>query len=174
MKSRINNIDVNVSANQVSGLYSQSVIDKLDEFVGQRSLYKRSLLLVKAWAQYESPRHTNGCGGIFGGGINTQNTPNAPVLRLSSWAITVMLSWIFNLEGSKISHPLQALGHFLRYYSTFDWNERVISVRGNCGYLCLWSIHTYSHLFTPTHTYSHLLTPTHTYSHLPFRPSMGV
>jgi hypothetical protein len=118
IKSLVNNIGVNVTANQVGSLYAQSFLDKIDAFIGQNSLFKRSLLLVKAWGQYESPRHTNGAGMICMTG------------RLSSWAMAVMLTWIFNLEGARVSHPLQALGHFLRYFSSFDWELCIISVRG--------------------------------------------
>jgi len=41
-----------------------------------------------------------------------------------------MLTWVFNSEGETILHPLQALGHFLRIYSSFDWERKAISIHG--------------------------------------------
>ena len=50
--------------------------------------------------------------------------------RLSSWAIIVMVIWLFNMLGSTISHPMQALLHFLKYYGEFDWLRMALTVSG--------------------------------------------
>mmetsp|Transcript_3185 Transcript_3185/g.4537 ORF Transcript_3185/g.4537 Transcript_3185/m.4537 type:complete len:1323 (-) Transcript_3185:253-4221(-) len=122
IKSLINNICVDVAVNQVSSLYNQSFVEEINHFVGKDNLFKRSILLVKAWCRYESPRHTDGTGSVLAGSKSEG--------RLTAWAVIVMLTWVFNSEGENIFHPLQALGHFLRIYSSLDWERKAISVHG--------------------------------------------
>lgn len=50
--------------------------------------------------------------------------------RFTTWAIVVLLTWVFNSEGITIHHPLQALGQFLRIYSTFEWDKKAVTVYG--------------------------------------------
>eukprot|EP01034_Spumella_vulgaris_P023918 gene23918-30197_t len=120
IKSMIDSVSVDISVNQISALYSQSFIEKIDAFVAKDHLFKRSILLTKAWCQYESPRHTHGSGSLAGVRDG----------RISSWAMVVMLAWVFNSEGRDIHHPLQALGHFLRIYSSFDWDSFALTING--------------------------------------------
>ena len=70
----------------------------------------------------QSPRHTNGSGGILCASKSDG--------RLTSWTLIVMLMWVFNSKGETIYHPLQALGHFLRIFSSFQWDEKAITVHG--------------------------------------------
>jgi hypothetical protein len=49
VKASINNIAVDVSANQAAALYSVILIDAADQFFGCDHLFKRSLLLMKTW-----------------------------------------------------------------------------------------------------------------------------
>lgn len=122
IKIMINNTAVDISMNQIGSLYSQYLIETVDKHVGNKHLFKRSLLLVEAWSRYESPRHTQGGGSIVTGDTGAK--------RLSPWAITVMLIWVFNSEGARISSPVQALGHFLRLFACFDWSKYALTVRG--------------------------------------------
>lgn len=50
--------------------------------------------------------------------------------RLSSYSIIVMVVWIFNAFGHEIHSPVQALLHFLQYYSEFDWYRHALTVHG--------------------------------------------
>jgi hypothetical protein len=120
VKSSINGISVNISANQIGSLYSYLLLEQLDEFIGNGNLFKRSLLLVKSWCRFESPRYTQGAGSI------TSSRDG----RLSSWALSVMLMVIFQGYGRYISHPMQALGFFLQYYATFDWSNYAVTIKG--------------------------------------------
>lgn len=49
VKASINNIAVDVSANQAPALYAVILIDFSDHYFGKDHLFKRSLLLVKTW-----------------------------------------------------------------------------------------------------------------------------
>ena len=41
-----------------------------------------------------------------------------------------MVMWVFNSKGESIHHPFQALGHFLRLFSSFDWDKKAITAHG--------------------------------------------
>ena len=129
----INSIGVEITMNQIGALYSEYLIEQIDQFVGQNHLFKRSLLLVEMWCIFESPRHTQGAGSMVlrsSSSSSNDGSGSSDSNRLNSWAVTIMLISIFNLEGARISHPLQALGHFLRIFSSFDWHKYAVSVKG--------------------------------------------
>jgi hypothetical protein len=126
----------------------------------QRHVFKRSVLLIKAWCLYESGPLSAAIGGL----------ENIPILcsktgRLSSYAISVMVLAMFNestterkayqescslnknisfssLDGIKtevkdgdhisadLSHPFLVLLRFLRVYSCFDWDSFALSIDG--------------------------------------------
>ena len=120
VKGIVNGVEVDISVNQISALYAQALVDQVDVFVGQKHLFKRSILLIKSWCKYESPRYTVIDGGAYG----------AREGRLSTWAIIVMTIWIFNKFGRQFEHPLQALVGFLCYFSAFEWGRYAITVAG--------------------------------------------
>eukprot|EP01034_Spumella_vulgaris_P018757 gene18757-23978_t len=124
IKIMINNISVDISMNQIGSLYAQYLIETVDKFVGQSHLFKKSMLLVEAWARYESPRYTQGGGSLIAAAVAGVGA------RLSPWAVTVMLVWVFNAEGARITCPVQALGHFLRIFACFDWSKYALTVQG--------------------------------------------
>lgn len=123
VKGMINNIEVDISSNQICALYAQGLVDLIDSFVKQSHLFKRSILLIKAWCKFESVRYSSGAQGQ--GGI-----AGARGGRLSTWTIIVMIIWIFNKYGATIINPLQALIRFLDYFSDFDWNKCALTVLG--------------------------------------------
>lgn len=120
IRSTINGVIVDISANQVSAIYTQYFTEAIDNYVGRDYLFKRSLLLLKAWSRYESIRYTDNKGSIS----------ESRDSKLNSWALTVMLVWIFNCHGDTITHPIQALGRFLRYYTSFDFRQYAITAIG--------------------------------------------
>lgn len=120
IRSMINGVSVDISTNQLSSLHHEVLIERVDEFVGKNHLFKRALLLLKAWFQYESPRFTHGGGSLC----------NSRDGKISTWAMIVMLVWTFNLKGHKIHFPLQGLAHFFRIFSSFDWANSALTVKG--------------------------------------------
>eukprot|EP01038_Epipyxis_sp_PR26KG_P006440 gene6440-8861_t len=121
IKSMINGVSIDITCNQLTAIYSQLLIEKIDEFVQADHLFKRSLLLVKAWCEYETQRYANN---------NVSITHSPKECKLSSWAIIVVLIWTFNSEGQSIKSPIQALGHFLRIFASFDWQQYALTITG--------------------------------------------
>jgi hypothetical protein len=120
IRSMINGISVDISTNQLPSLFADSLLERIDGFVKRKHLFKRSLLLVKAWFNYESPRFTHGGGTLY----------NSRDSKINSWVLAVMLIWTFNVKGKAIYSPLQALAHFFRLFSTFNWQTNALTVHG--------------------------------------------
>jgi hypothetical protein len=122
IRSIINGVIVDISTNQLSSCFMDNLIERLDEFIGRNHLFKRSVLLLKAWLSYESPRFTHGGGSLFastrGGDKNKGLT------------FIVMLIWTFNSKGKDIYFPIQALSYFFRMFNSFDWSNSVLTVVG--------------------------------------------
>jgi hypothetical protein len=120
VKGIVNNIEVDISANQIGALYAQALIERVDDFIQKSHLFKRSIFLIKAWCKYESTKYNSYEGGVFG----------AREGRLSTWSILIMIIWIFNKYGREISHPFQVLTGFICYFANFDWTKYALTVHG--------------------------------------------
>ncbi len=132
VKARINNINVDISCGQIGGLYSQALIEKLDIYIGKNHLLKRSIILIKAWAYYESGRYADG------------NMLGAIEGRFSTWPFIVTILFIFNKFGTVIECPLIALGYWLEYLSTFDWTNHALTISGPVSVIDLTPILSYN------------------------------
>ena len=120
IKSSINKIAVDISVNQITALYTEALINNIDIFIGKDNLFKRSIILIKSWCYYESSKYTNGSGPVIGNGDS----------RLCLNSLIVMIIWVFNSIGKDIDHPIQTLGHFLKIFSSFDWNSYALTTTG--------------------------------------------
>lgn len=114
---------------------------QVDRLVGRNHLFKRSIILIKAWCYYESR--------ILG----------AHHGLISTYALETLVLYIFHLFHSSLCGPLgvttvimlcnlftysqnscvylfliivfvQVLYRFLEYYSKFDWENYCISLKG--------------------------------------------
>ena len=131
VKASINNINVDISCGQIGGLYSQALIEKLDIYIGKNHLLKRSIILIKAWAYYESGRYADG------------NMLGAIEGRFSTWPFIVTILFIFNKFGAMIECPFIALGYWLEYLSTFDWTNHALTIDGPVSVIDLSPISSY-------------------------------
>ena len=121
IKTIINNVSVDISANHIRSLYEQSLIQKIDSFIDPTNhLFKKSLHLLKVWCYFESPRYSAGSTNIFSNALG----------KISSWSMTVLMIHIFNKYGDDIKNPLQALILLFDYFSSFDWSEKAVTALG--------------------------------------------
>ncbi|KAK8977619.1 hypothetical protein V6N11_013404 [Hibiscus sabdariffa] len=112
VKCTVNDIPVDISFNQMSGLSALCFLEKVDQLIGKNHLFKRSIILIKAWCYYESR--------ILG----------AHHGLISTYALETMILHIINVFHSSLCGPLAVLYKFLDYYSTFDWSNYCITITG--------------------------------------------
>ena len=110
----IDSHELDIVANNRSDLIFLAFLEEVSALVGQEHLFKRSLLLVRAWWSYETAAYVG-----------------TPIKHyLPDLALCVMLCAVFNQYHARISSPLQALCLFLAEYSGFDGNTQAITLQG--------------------------------------------
>ncbi|KAL0375437.1 UNVERIFIED_CONTAM: hypothetical protein Sradi_3459400 [Sesamum radiatum] len=90
----------------------QDIVVDVDRLIGKDHLFKRSIILIKAWCYYESR--------ILG----------AHHGLISTYALETLVLYIFHLFHSTLDGPLAVLYKFLDYFSKFDWETYCISLNG--------------------------------------------
>ncbi|CAF2019411.1 unnamed protein product [Brassica napus] len=108
----VQNLVVDISFNQLGGISTLCFLEKMDHLIGKDHLFKRSIILIKAWCFYES--HI--LGAVHG--------------LISTYALETLVLYIFNLFHSSLDGPLAVLYKFLEYFSKFDWDKYCISLSG--------------------------------------------
>lgn len=110
----VDSLGVELSANSREDLCLLALFEEVSQMVGSSQLFKRSLLLIRAWWAYEA-------GTYVGSSIRHY---------LSDQALAVMVVAIFNRYHKKIFQPLQAFCFFLAEYGDLDWANSVITLQG--------------------------------------------
>lgn len=112
IKCIVNDIPVDMSSNQAGGLSTLCFLQEVDQLIGRDHLFKRSIILMKAWCYYESR--------ILGSHHGL----------LSTYALTILIMYIFNVYYDELESPLEVLYYVLQYFSKFDWDNYAISIDG--------------------------------------------
>ncbi|KAK4786991.1 hypothetical protein SAY86_010824 [Trapa natans] len=112
IKCLIENIVVDISFNQIGGLCTLCFLDEVDNLIKQDHLFKRSIILIKAWCYYESR--------ILG----------AHHGLISTYALETLVLYIFHVFNKKFLGPLEVLYRFLEFFSKFDWDNFCLSLWG--------------------------------------------
>ncbi|KAK0592027.1 hypothetical protein LWI29_012180 [Acer saccharum] len=112
VKCNVKDIPVDISFNQMAGLAALCFLEQVDQLIGKGHLFKRSVILIKAWCYYESR--------ILG----------AHYGLISTYALEMLVLCIINLFHSSLCGPLEVLYKFVDYYSKFDWDNYCISING--------------------------------------------
>jgi hypothetical protein len=103
-------VGVEVLANLRLELCLMAFFEDFDRLFGKDHLFKRSLILIRAWWIYEANMSAT-CG-------------------ISDSAFCVMILSILNRFEANIHHPFHALCYFLAQYSTLDFSKFVITIDG--------------------------------------------
>jgi hypothetical protein len=107
-------LEVEISANARTDICMLAFLEEVSEMVGLDNLFKRSLLLIRAWWVYETASYV-GC----------------PIKHyLSDFSLCIMVCAIFNQYHAQIGSPLQALCLFLTEYSGYDGSTHAITLHG--------------------------------------------
>ncbi|KAL8028110.1 hypothetical protein ABFX02_14G138200 [Erythranthe guttata] len=112
IKCLVENIVVDISFNQVGGLCTLCFLVEVDNLINQNHLFKRSIILIKAWCYYESR--------ILG----------AHHGLISTYALETLVLYIFHVFNNTFHGPLEVLYRFLEFFSNFDWDNFCVSLWG--------------------------------------------
>ena len=108
----VNGLVVDISAGHPNAVRAVALFEQVDRLVGRDNLFKRSVLLIKAYARKQAllPRANRG--------------------GLSTYALNLMVASIFNVGEEEVEHPLHALLLFLKTYARFDWTRDYLAIDG--------------------------------------------
>ncbi|GAA0184989.1 hypothetical protein LIER_32277 [Lithospermum erythrorhizon] len=112
IKCLVDNIVVDISFNQLGGLCTLCFLEEVDNLISQDHLFKRSVILIKAWCYYESR--------ILG----------AHHGLISTYALETLVLYIFHVFNNSFAGPLEVLYRFLEFFSNFDWDNFCVSLWG--------------------------------------------
>ncbi|CAN6301822.1 unnamed protein product [Urochloa humidicola] len=112
IKCLVENIVVDISFNQVGGLCTLCFLEEIDNLISRNHLFKRSIILIKAWCFYESR--------ILG----------AHHGLISTYALETLVLYIFHIFNNSFTGPLEVLYRFLEFFSNFDWEKFCLSLWG--------------------------------------------
>ncbi|KAI3676371.1 hypothetical protein L1987_85977 [Smallanthus sonchifolius] len=112
VKCLVQDIVIDISFNQLGGLCTLCFLEHVDRLAGKDHLFKRSIILIKAWCYYESR--------ILG----------AHHGLISTYALETLVLYIFHVFHASLNGPLEVLYRFLDYYAKFDWDNYCISLDG--------------------------------------------
>ncbi|XP_076914735.1 uncharacterized protein LOC143573834 [Bidens hawaiensis] len=112
IKCVVDGIMIDISFNQISGLYALCFLDQVDLYIQKDHLFKLSIILIKTWCYHES-RLMGAARGL-----------------ISTYALETLVLHIFHMYDTSLDNPLKVLYRFLEYYSKFEWNKFAVSIRG--------------------------------------------
>jgi hypothetical protein len=112
MKCIADGVVVDISANQFGGLATLGFLEEVDAFIGRGSIFKRSIILIKAWGFYESR--------VLG----------AHHALISTYALETLVLYVLNAYHEELTTPLEVLHKFLTFFAEFDWDTHAVSIHG--------------------------------------------
>ncbi len=116
----VGNVHVDVTENQGGSVAASALLEEADNLIQRDHLFKRSLLLLKAWAWCETPR------------LVGRRVLGAQRGGLTSYGLSVMVLHLFAVRSSAedLVHPLDVLVRFFEVYSEFDWSRYCLTLDG--------------------------------------------
>jgi hypothetical protein len=122
----VNSTKVNITVNQTDAISAAAFLEEVDRCIGCNHIFKRSVILIKAWCNYESSSYCR------------PSLLGSAASMLSSHALNVLVLVLFNHHSEDLliartkefSHPFQILRAFLHYYGWFDWDRYAVTLDG--------------------------------------------
>eukprot|EP01035_Chromulina_nebulosa_P041637 gene41637-56350_t len=107
-----------VTANNISGLLLTAATQIFNSFIGNDSLFLRSLVQIKLWINFESKKHTY--------------LHLSDLFNHDSLVVITMLVFVMSGEDGRrrINTPLDALLDFLDTFSTLNWEVQGVTATG--------------------------------------------
>lgn len=111
----VGSVAVIISTVSKADLCIIAFLEEVDKLVGRDHLFKRSVILIKAWYCHES--------GSITGSTNVSS-------NLNPWLLCSLMCCVYNKYHERIFHPLHAMILFFTEYAYFDWKSRVSTIYG--------------------------------------------
>lgn len=120
VKMLVGNVVVDVTENQAGSVAASALMEEADRFIQRNHLFKRSMLLIKAWALCETPR------------LVGQRVLGAREGGLTSYGLSVMVLHLFSSRSSAdtLLHPLDVFVRFFQVFAEFDWADQCLTLDG--------------------------------------------
>lgn len=119
LKCTIDNVAVDITYRQAGSMAVSLLMESADRHFGKDHLFKKSVLLVKAWCVHESPKY------------NGQVVLGSNHFALSTYAVNIMILAVLNgPSGAHITTPFQSLIGFFETFGNFDWTGLVVTMYG--------------------------------------------
>ncbi|MES1908649.1 MAG: hypothetical protein MHM6MM_001541 [Cercozoa sp. M6MM] len=112
VKMRVGNTDVDVTSGRHNALVAGAFFEEIDRRLGNDHLFKRSLLLCKAFFRH--------LGSVLGSDRGL----------LSSYCLRTFVLTVFNLWHHVTKTPLECLHRLLWLLSSFDWDHCIFTIQG--------------------------------------------
>lgn len=114
------NIVADLTENQGGSVAASVLLEEADRLIQRGHLFKRSLLLLKAWAFCETPR------------LVGQRVLGARNGGLTSYGLSVMVLHLFAVRSlaDNLLQPLDVLVRFFEVYAEFDWGQFCLTLDG--------------------------------------------
>jgi len=105
-------VPIDITLQQYSACIAYNFLERVNAFMGKDEIFKRSIILIKAWCLYES--HL----------LGSQNA------NLCSYAIEVMIIYILNNYSDECFTPLDVLRLFIKIFAKFNWSTTILTIFG--------------------------------------------
>ncbi len=112
IKCKIDNLAFDISINNFVGLFKLSLMNHLESSCFDKSIFKRTLFLIKCWSYYE--------GTILGSNVGL----------MASYAIEVLTIYMFNNFSDKFNNEVEALFCFFNLMNDIDWSKYIVTIFG--------------------------------------------
>mmetsp|Transcript_25032 Transcript_25032/g.22751 ORF Transcript_25032/g.22751 Transcript_25032/m.22751 type:complete len:930 (+) Transcript_25032:137-2926(+) len=109
--------DISICFNELDDVYRTAVFEEINFIIGKDNLFKRSILLIKSWCSYESPR------------LLEFSTIKMSLI-FEGVCILVMCLFATQDKSLMFKSPLDALISFLKEYSQLDLTKWYITPYG--------------------------------------------
>lgn len=130
----IGDISIDIRPNVKLDLCFGAFLEETDRIIGRSHLFKRTLMMLRAWWQLEAPTYFS------------SSQFNHSIISHSCLCTLVIA--IFQKYHFRIFYPFQAFCLFFAEYANFDWGSNAISIVGPIRSQCLpIDVPTYSRLF---------------------------
>ena len=113
-------MSLDITANQRNSLATATFLEEANRLIGHNGLFKQGIILVKVWCLQESAKYNNLKVSISGSKEG----------MFSSYALSILVLYLFNLVPGQLTTPLQVLRAFLETFSTFQFDKYVLTLDG--------------------------------------------